>query len=94
MLRFEQEAAANFSTVIGKARSTGDMDEVHAFSFCFLSTLAQAVPWLLLALAGLYLSLAMATVPLSLAGNLVQAWMQFVAYSNIPYGGEDDETVV
>lgn len=70
--------------MIGKARSTGDTDEAHAFLFCFLITLAQAVPWLFLAFAGLYLALALVTMPLGIAGNLVQACMQFIAYSNLP----------
>lgn len=83
-----QEAATNFSMVIGKARATGDFDEMRAFSFCFLITLAQAVPWFILVGAGLYIVLALATVPLILASNLVQALVQFIAYSHLP-DGED-----
>jgi hypothetical protein len=74
-----------------QANRTGVADPIHAFSFCFWTTLSQGLPWLFIALALLYLLAGLVSVPFRIAGSFVQAITSVVAYTHIGRGGDMDD---
>jgi hypothetical protein len=54
-----------------------------AYTFCFWTTIAQAVPYLLLATAVILLAIAMVNVPFQLAAAGMQCIIQAIVYTHI-----------
>jgi hypothetical protein len=69
----------NYSTVI----DFGDVDLNAAYTFCFWGTIAQAVPYLLLAIGLILLVIVMAQVPFQMAAASIQCIIQALVYSHV-----------
>lgn len=78
-----RNAALNFSSVLLEADASGDMDRVHAFSFCFWMTFARAMPAVVIVLVASYAIFAALRVPMILVTAGVQLAAQAVAYSHV-----------
>jgi hypothetical protein len=61
----------------------GSVDTNAAFSFCFWTTIAQAVPYILLVIAMGFLAIAMVTVPFRIAAAGTQCLVQAVVYTHV-----------
>lgn len=82
-----REAAYNHSVHL----QAGDQDMISAFTFCSWITLAQAVPWVFLAVSVLHLAAALLAVPFEVASAGVQVVVQAVAYTHCGRDDDDDD---
>jgi hypothetical protein len=69
-MRFQQVAAGT------------DLDAWHAHQFCFVATLGQSMPWLVLAGMIVFIAGYLLTVPFALLSGFVQVLIQIVCYTN------------
>lgn len=86
-----REAATNFTRALRKRGSPGGDDLVHAYSFCFWTTLAQALPWVLISLAACYVATCLLWVPFQVGAVWVQTVATMLAYTHA--GVRDDPGV-
>jgi hypothetical protein len=78
--------AHNYSVVIAAGYNNTDFDAVDlnsAYTFCFWTTIAQAVPYLLSGIAVILLAIAAVNVPFQLAAAGMQCIIQSVVYTHI-----------
>lgn len=80
-----RQAAWNYSRVISRSADGegGGLDLWHAHQFCFFVTLGQALPWLFVALAGVYVVLSMLTLPFAVISAGVQFLMQAISFTHV-----------
>ena len=79
-----RQAAWNYSAVAeGSSVSAQGLDLWHAHQFCFVVTLGQALPWLFVFVAGLYVGLNLLKVPFVVLAAGVQFAVQAVSFTHV-----------
>jgi len=79
-----REASWNYSSIHVNAAVKNETatDMWHAHQYCFFMTLAQAFPWLLLGIVGIYILAAMLLLPFPLLSATVQFVVQAVCFTH------------
>lgn len=81
-----KQLTLHYSTVIQRGYNSSDsaaVDENAAYTFCFWATMAQAIPYLILALALVLLVIVLAKLPFQIASSGVQCIVQALAYTHL-----------
>ncbi len=79
-----RQAAWNYSAVVkGAAETAQGVDLFQAHQYCFVVTLGQALPWLFVIVAAVYVVLSLLKLPFVVVAAGVQFLVQAVSFTHV-----------